>query len=70
LLSVRNTPVTRSFTCLRTIGSCFERATIFGGLIFGRLVSLVLNGGLKGYGPTILALYVIDAIGLAVTITP
>jgi hypothetical protein len=28
-------------------------ATIFGGLIVGRLVSLVPNGGLSGYGPTI-----------------
>jgi hypothetical protein len=43
-------------------------AVVFGGLIAGRLVSLVLNGGLSGYGPTILALYVIDAIGLALAI--
>jgi hypothetical protein len=42
--------------------------TIFGGLFAGRLVSLALNGGVSGYGPTILALYVIDAIGLALAI--
>lgn len=44
-------------------------AAVFGGLIAGRLVSLVLNGGLGGYGPTIQALYVIDAIGFALAIT-
>jgi hypothetical protein len=37
--------------------------TIFGGLIAGRLVSLAINGGVAGYGPTILALYVIDSVG-------
>lgn len=41
----------------------------FGGLIAGRLTSLVLNRGLTGYGPTILALHIIDAIGFALTIT-
>jgi hypothetical protein len=44
-------------------------AVIFGGLIAGRLVSLGLNRGVAGYGPTILALYAIDAIGLAMTVT-
>jgi hypothetical protein len=43
-------------------------AAVFGGLIAGRLVSLVLNGGFSGYGPTIQALYVIDAIGFALAI--
>ncbi len=43
-------------------------AAIFGGLIAGRLVSLVLNGGLSGYGPTIQALYVIDAIGFVLAL--
>jgi hypothetical protein len=43
--------------------------TIFGGLIFGRLTSLALNGGVAGYGPTILALYVIDAVGFALAVT-
>ncbi len=42
--------------------------TIFGGLLAGRLVSLALNGGVSGYGPTIIALYVIDAIGLALAV--
>jgi len=38
-------------------------AMIFGGLIAGRSASLALNGGLEGFGPTILALYVIDGLG-------
>jgi hypothetical protein len=42
--------------------------TVFGGLFAGRLVSLALNGGVAGYGPTILALCAIDAIGLALAI--
>jgi hypothetical protein len=41
---------------------------IFGGLITGRAVSLVLDGGMAGYGPTIRALYAVDAIGLALAI--
>jgi hypothetical protein len=41
----------------------------FGGLLAGRLASLVLNGGLTGFGPTIRALYIIDAIGFALSIT-
>jgi hypothetical protein len=42
--------------------------TIFGGLLAGRLVSLAINGGVKGYPPTIVALYAIDAVGLALAI--
>ena len=42
---------------------------IFGGLIAGRLVSLALNGGVAGYGPTILALYFIDSLGLVLALT-
>jgi hypothetical protein len=41
---------------------------VFGGLFAGRLVSLALDGGVAGYGPTILALYAIDAIGLALAV--
>ena len=41
---------------------------VFGGLFAGRLVSLALDGGVAGYGPTILALYAIDAIGLALVV--
>ena len=41
---------------------------IFGGLIAGRVVSLALDGGMAGYGPTIRALYAVDAIGLALTL--
>jgi hypothetical protein len=44
-------------------------AVIFGGLITGRLVSLALNGGITGYGPTILALYVIDSVGFVLAVT-
>lgn len=38
-------------------------ATIFGGLIAGRLLSLFLDGGIKKYGPLIRMLFVIDALG-------
>jgi hypothetical protein len=44
-------------------------AVIFGGLIVGRLVSLALDGGVAGYGPTILALYFIDSAGFALALT-
>jgi hypothetical protein len=44
-------------------------AVVFGGLIGGRLVSLGLNRGIAGYGPTILLLYAIDATGFALAIT-
>jgi hypothetical protein len=36
---------------------------IFGGLITGRVVSLALDRGLKGYGGVIRALFFIDAAG-------
>ena len=42
--------------------------TVFGGLIFGRLVSLGLDGGIKQYGGTIRALFVIDSIGFTAAI--
>ena len=42
--------------------------TIFGGLIFGRLVSLLLDGGIGKYGPLIRALFVIDALGLVLSV--
>jgi Domain of unknown function (DUF4345) len=44
-------------------------AVVFGGLIFGRLVGLALNGGIAGYTPTILALYAIDSIGFVLAVT-
>ena len=44
-------------------------ATVFGGLIAGRLVSLGINGGFAGYGPTIVALYAIDALGFVLSVT-
>jgi hypothetical protein len=43
-------------------------AAVYGGLLAGRLASLALNAGVSGYGPAILALYVIDAIGLALAV--
>ena len=43
-------------------------ATIFGGLIAGRLVSLFLDGGIRKYSPLIRALFVIDALGFALSI--
>jgi hypothetical protein len=42
--------------------------TVFGGLILGRLVSLVLDGGAGNYGATIRALFFIDSFGLAAVI--
>jgi Domain of unknown function (DUF4345) len=49
-------------------GALIVLAVVFGGLIGGRLVSLVLNGGVAGYGPTIRALYAIDAVGFALSL--
>ncbi|HEV2988493.1 MAG TPA: DUF4345 family protein [Candidatus Angelobacter sp.] len=43
-------------------------ATIFGGLIAGRVVSLFLDGGIRKYSPLIRALFVIDALGFALSI--
>lgn len=43
-------------------------ATIFGGLIFGRLVSLFLDGGIGKYGPLIRGLYAIDTLGFALAV--
>ena len=42
---------------------------VYGGLLAGRLVSLALNAGVGGYGPIILALYAIDALGLLLAAT-
>lgn len=43
-------------------------AVIFGGLLFGRVVSLFLDGGIRKYGPLIRALYAIDALGFALAV--
>lgn len=43
-------------------------AVVFGGLLAGRLVSLALDGGIARYGRTIVALYAIDATGLALAV--
>ena len=42
---------------------------VFGGLFAGRVVSLVLDGGIAGYGGTVVGLHAIDAIGLALGIS-
>ena len=38
-------------------------AVVFGGLITGRIVSLAVDSGMSGYGPTIRLLFLIDATG-------
>ena len=43
-------------------------AVMFGGLIGGRLVSLIINRGASGYTPAIRALYAIDSVGLALAV--
>lgn len=40
-------------------------AMIFGGLIAGRLAGIVLNGGITGFPPTVIALVFVDALGFA-----
>lgn len=40
----------------------------FGGILAGRLIDLAISGGFTSYGPTIRALFVVDAIGLAAAI--
>ena len=64
-----------SLVCIATLFGGLSRQTafvvlivVFAGLIFGRLVSLVLNHGTSGYPPTILALYAIDTIGLLLSL--
>jgi carbon starvation protein CstA len=42
---------------------------IFGGLLAGRAFSLIANGGMAGFTPTIVSLYAIDAIGLVLAAT-
>jgi len=42
---------------------------VFGGLLAGRAVSLIANGGVAGFTPTIVWLYAIDAVGLLVSTT-
>lgn len=43
-------------------------AVTFGGILLGRLVSVAVDGGFGAYSPTIRALYVVDAIGLAASL--
>jgi hypothetical protein len=64
-----------ALVCVASLSGVLPRRTsfvllgaVFGGLLAGRLASLALNAGIAGYGPTILALYVIDAVGLALAI--
>jgi hypothetical protein len=39
---------------------------VFGGLIFGRLISLIIDGGFKQYRGAIPALFIIDSCGFLV----
>jgi hypothetical protein len=39
-------------------------ATVFGGILFGRIFSLLADGGFAVYGRTIQLLYAVDLIGL------
>ncbi len=43
-------------------------ALVFGGILFGRIVSLGVDGGMAGYSPVIRVLYLVDAIGLLAAI--
>jgi hypothetical protein len=56
------------FGVLPRQASYVVNATIFGGLIIGRVVSLAIDGGINGYGGTIRALFVIDFVGFALMI--
>jgi hypothetical protein len=64
-----------AIVCMASLAGLISRqasfvvmAAVYGGLLAGRLASLALNAGVAGYGPTILALYVIDASGLALAV--
>ena len=49
--------------------ACIVLGTLFGGLFIGRLASLFANGSIQGYGRTILTLYAIDGVGVALAAT-
>jgi len=64
-----------AIACVASIAGVVPRQSVylilvvvFGGLITGRAASLLLNHGMSGYGPTIMALYAIDATGLALSL--
>jgi hypothetical protein len=40
-------------------------AATFGGILFGRIVSAIIDRGIGAYGPTIRVLYVVDLVGFA-----
>lgn len=65
-----------ALVCLASLAQWLPRSvafalltTLFGGLIVGRIASLIANGGISGYGRTIVGLYAIDALGLALSAT-
>jgi hypothetical protein len=65
-----------SFVCIAALAGAVPRSStfillvvVFGGLIFGRVLSLILNHGTSGYPPGILALYAIDSTGLLLSLT-
>ena len=48
--------------------SFIVNAVVFGGLITGRIASFAIDGSMNGYGGTIRALFIIDALGFALSI--
>jgi hypothetical protein len=43
-------------------------AVTFGGILLGRIISAILDGGIGGYGPTIRALYIVDLVGFVAAV--
>lgn len=58
---------------LALLGTCSRQtsfvvnAVVFGGLITGRVASLVIDGGLNGYSGVIRGLFFIDTLGFTMT---
>jgi hypothetical protein len=68
--------LTCAAVCAASLGGVVSRQTAYiivavtsGGCIGGRLISLMLDGGIAGYSPTIVALYFIDGTVLAMSLT-
>jgi len=65
-----------AFVCLAALAGVLSRqaafvvlAAVFGGLILGRIGSLLIDGGMTGYSPTIVALYAIDTTGFLLALS-
>jgi hypothetical protein len=48
--------------------SFIVNAVVFGGLITGRFARFAIDGSMNGYGGTVRALFIIDALGFALSI--